>query len=290
MTLFSLWTEGSRALLAAGAPDAEQDARRLLLEAFGLELSRFLMNRMQPVAETEETRFCVQRYREMIEKRRRRIPLQQILGHQEFMGLDFLVNRHVLIPRQDTETLVELVLEEQKRTDVRVLDLCTGSGCIALSLAVLGRYEQVTAADLSEQALAVAKKNGERLAPGVRFLLGDLFEAVLPGERFHIITANPPYIPTRVIAGLEPEVREYEPMQALDGREDGLYYYRKLAAQAPGWLEPGGAFYLEIGYDQGEIVAGLLQENGFEQVRVVKDLAGKDRVVRGVWLQSRTCA
>lgn len=289
MTLFSLWTEGGRALCAAGVPDAEQDARRLLLEAFGIELSQFLMNWMQPVDETEETQCYVQRYREMIEKRRRRVPLQQILGHQEFMGLDFLVNRHVLIPRQDTETLVELVLQEQKQTDVRVLDLCTGSGCIALSLAVLGRYAQVAAADLSESALEVAKKNGARLAPNVRFLLGDLFDALLPGERFHIITANPPYIPTKVIAELEPEVREHEPMQALDGRGDGLYYYRKLAAQAPSWLEAGGAFYLEIGYDQGEDVAELLRENGFDSIRVVKDLAGKDRVVRGIWPHGRVC-
>ena len=286
MTLYDLLNEGSAALLQAGDTDGENDAKLLLFEAFHLDLVHFLMDRLRPLSESDaETQEKMQTYRGMIAKRASRIPLQQILGSQEFMGLEFYVNEHVLIPRQDTETLVELVLQEQQGREKKLLDLCTGSGCIAISLAVKGGYESVTATDLSEEALKVAERNAKTHQKKIIFRQGDLFSALPQTEAgtFDIITSNPPYIPTAVIATLEPEVREHEPMMALDGTEDGLRFYRQIAKEAGAWLKPGGAIYLEIGYDQGEAVSGLLREAGFDKVRVVKDLPGKDRVVCGVW-------
>lgn len=286
MTLFRLLTEGTRILEQSGNPDAKNDAQQLLLAAFHLDMVHFLLNRMQELPENEINQSCTELYHKMIEKRKKRFPLQQILGCQEFMGLNFFVNKHVLIPRQDTETLVELVLEEQKDPGKTVLDVCTGSGCIAISLAVKGGYRAVAATDISEEALKVAKRNAASLECGERmaFFQGDLFGA-LPEktERFDIITSNPPYIPTAVIRTLEPEVREHEPMLALDGTEDGLHYYRRIAAEAGRHLNAGGSIYLEIGHDQGETVSTLMKEAGFFNVRVCKDLPGKDRVVCASW-------
>ncbi len=288
MTLFQLTAEGTRVLTQAGDLDAENDAKQLLFAAFGLDMVHFLLNRMQELEDDEHSRSCTERYRQMIEKRGQRIPLQQILGSQEFMGLNFYVNEHVLIPRQDTETLVELVLEEQQGPENRLLDLCTGSGCIAVSLAVKGGYRSVTATDVSEEALKVARRNWEHLRSvcaedqNLEFFQGDLFGALNPeAGRYDVITANPPYIPTEVIRGLEPEVREHEPMLALDGTEDGLFFYRRIAAEAGSWLRDGGSLYLEIGHDQGEAVSGLLKGAGFVDVSVIKDLPGHDRVVCG---------
>ena len=286
MTLYDLLTEGSAALLQAGDTDGENDAKLLLFEAFHLDLVHFLMDRLRPLSEQDaKVQEQIRTYREMIEKRASRIPLQQILGSQEFMGLEFYVNEHVLIPRQDTETLVELVLQEQQGREKKLLDLCTGSGCIAISLAVKGGYESVTATDLSEEALKVAERNAKTHQKKIIFRQGDLFFALPRTEAgtFDIITSNPPYIPTAVIATLEPEVREHEPMMALDGTGDGLKFYRRIAKEAGAWLKPGGAVYLEIGYDQGKAVSELLSEAGFDKVRVVKDLPGKDRVVCGIW-------
>lgn len=328
MTLYDLLNEGSSMLQQAGDTDAENDAKLLLLNAFDLNLVHFLMDRLRPLSETDvAVQEQIQNYRAMVAKRASRVPLQQILGSQEFMGLDFFVNEHVLIPRQDTETLVELVLEEQQgkqqeqqpekqqeqqpeeqqkkqreqqseeqqkkqrgqkpEKSRKLLDLCTGSGCIAISLAVKGGFESVTATDLSEEALKVAERNARTHQVPIRFFQGDLFSALPQSEvkTFDIITSNPPYIPTAVIATLEPEVREHEPMMALDGTEDGLKFYRQIAKEAGGWLKSGGAIYLEIGYDQGEAVSGLLKDAGFTNVRVVKDLPGKDRVVCGCWEQ-----
>ena len=286
MTLYDLLNEGSAALLQAGDTDGENDAKLLLFEAFHLDLVHFLMDRLRPLSEQDEqVQEQIRTYRSMITKRASRIPLQQILGSQEFMGLEFYVNEHVLIPRQDTETLVELVLQEQQGREKKLLDLCTGSGCIAISLAVKGGYESVTATDLSEEALKVAERNAKAHQKEIIFRQGDLFTALPQSEAgtFDIITSNPPYIPTAVIATLEPEVRDHEPMMALDGTEDGLKFYRQIAKKAGTWLKPGGVIYLEIGYDQGEAVSGLLREAGFDKVRVVKDLPGKDRVVCGIW-------
>lgn len=271
---------GEKVLNMADVADAKIDAWLLLEMVCKIDRSFYYLHMEDEVAEEQ-----LSEYEIALRKRAEHVPLQYIVGEAEFMGLKFKVNSNVLIPRQDTETLVEQVLQEQKDPDIRLLDLCTGSGCIAISLAVKGGYESVTATDLSEEALKVAERNAKTHQKKIIFRQGDLFSALPRTEAgtFDIITSNPPYIPTAVIATLEPEVREHEPMMALDGTEDGLRFYRQIAKEARTWLKPGGAIYLEIGYDQGESVSGFLRDAGFDRVRVVKDLPGKDRVVCGVW-------
>lgn len=290
MTLRQLLEEGREELEKAGVADWALDARYLLMAAFDLDLASLLVKQERQILPGGETEEKIHRYRQMIDRRAERAPLQQILGEQEFMGFPFQVNEHVLTPRQDTETLVELVLRERPDPSQSVLDLCTGSGCIALSLARLGGYRRVWASDLSEEALKVAEENAKGLLKDpaeskaeFRLLKSDLFEGIPKEERFDILTSNPPYIPTEVIEGLEPEVRDHEPRMALDGDEDGLKFYRILAAEAGGFLNPGGVIYLEIGWDQGAKVEELLRQAGFQEIRTVKDLAGKDRVVRAGW-------
>ena len=290
MTLRQLLEEGREELKKAGVADWALDARYLLMAAFDLDLASLLVKQERQILPGGESEEKIHRYRQMIGRRAERIPLQQILGEQEFMGFPFQVNEHVLTPRQDTETLVELVLRERPDPSQSVLDLCTGSGCIALSLARLGGYRRVWASDLSEEALKVAEQNAKGLLEELeenkaefRLLKSDLFEGIPKEERFDILTSNPPYIPTEVIEGLEPEVRDHEPRMALDGDEDGLKFYRILAGEAGGFLNPGGVIYLEIGWDQGAKVEELLRQAGFQEIRTVKDLAGKDRVVRAGW-------
>ena len=276
MTYFELWKWGEKRLADAGVADASLDARYLLLEAFEMDMARFLLKEQEQVPATEGR---TREYSDAIQARAARVPLQYLTGKQDFMGLTFHVDERVLIPRQDTETLVELVLKENTDKKARILDLCTGSGCIAVSLAVLGGYRKVDAVDISKDALAAAEENGTRLGGKVRFLKSDLFSALDPEKKYDIITSNPPYIPTEVLNGLEPEVKDYEPRMALDGSEDGLAFYRRIAVAAPAFLRAGGRIYLEIGYDQGAAVEELLWNNGFARTRVVKDAAGRDRVV-----------
>lgn len=276
MTYFELWKWGEKRLADAGVADASLDARYLLLEAFEMDMAHFLLKEQEQVPATEGR---TREYSDAIQARAARVPLQYLTGKQDFMGLTFHVDKRVLIPRQDTETLVELVLKENTDKKARILDLCTGSGCIAVSLAVLGGYRKVDAVDISEDALAAAEENGTRLGGKVRFLKSDLFSALDPEKKYDIITSNPPYIPTEVLNGLEPEVKDYEPRMALDGSEDGLAFYRRIAVAAPAFLRAGGRIYLEIGYDQGAAVEELLRNNGFARTRVVKDAAGRDRVV-----------
>ena len=276
MTYFELWKWGEKRLADAGIADASLDARYLLLEAFEMDMAHFLLKEQEQVPDTEGR---TREYSDAIQARAARVPLQYLTGKQDFMGLTFHVDERVLIPRQDTETLVELVLKENTDKKARILDLCTGSGCIAVSLAVLGGYRKVDAVDISEDALAAAEENGTRLGGRVRFLKSDLFSALDPEKKYDVIASNPPYIPTEVLNGLEPEVKDYEPRMALDGSEDGLAFYRRIAVAAPAFLRAGGRIYLEIGYDQGAAVEELLRNNGFARTRVVKDAAGRDRVV-----------
>lgn len=286
-TLQQLLDEGREILEGKGNQEAELDARYLLLDAFQLDLAHFLMDRNRALPDEESVRQKTERYFSMVEMRAGRVPLQQILGVQDFMGLTFQVNAHVLIPRQDTETLVETVLQEQKGTGKSLLDLCTGSGCIAVSLAVLGDFSRIAATDLSREALKVAKKNGERLLDKknrglLSFFQGDLFEALPEDtEPFDVLVSNPPYIPSQVIETLEPEVRDFEPRMALDGSLDGLAFYRRIIGGCRQFLNPGGAVYLEIGYDQGDALKEIFAENGFINVRILKDAPGKDRVAAG---------
>ena len=281
MTLYDLLNEGSSMLQQACDTDAENDAKLLLLTAFDLNLVHFLMDRLRPLSETDEAvQEQIQNYHAMVAKRASRVPLQQILGSQEFMGLDFFVNEHVLIPRQDTETLVEEALKKI-RPGMQILDMCTGSGCILISLEHYRKGIRAVGADISDEALQVAKRNAESLNADVTFLKSDLFEQV--AERYDLIVSNPPYIRTKAIEELEEEVRLHDPMIALDGKEDGLYFYRKITEKSREHLKQGGCLLFEIGYDQGEDVAKMMEKAGFTEVTVKKDLAGLDRVVSGMY-------
>ena len=273
MTLREAWNFGKKRLTAAEVPDADLDAWYLLEWCTGVSRSHYLAYPDEIISHDQE-----EQYRASLVKRERRIPLQQITGEQEFMGLSFYVNEHVLIPRQDTEILVEETARFLK-DGMQLLDLCTGSGCILLSLLHLKPGVEGTGVDLSPEALKVAEKNRERLGAKAALIQSDLFDKI--EGAFDVIVSNPPYIKRAEIETLMDEVRLHEPYMALDGHEDGLYFYRKIAEEAPKYLRAGGGLFLEIGCDQGACVAELLRQQGFADVKVVKDLAGLDRVVEG---------
>lgn len=253
-----------------GITDADLDAWYLLAHVFGLKRTDFLLHGTEAAPE-EESRAYV----ELVKERAKHIPLQHLTGTQEFMGLEFLVSEDVLIPRQDTELLVEEVLKVC--TDKTVLDMCTGSGCIIISLAKLGRPRTVTGADISEKALAIAAKNAGKLDVNVNFVQSNLFEQI--EESYDIIVSNPPYIPTQEITTLMPEVRDHEPFLALNGSGDGLEFYRRIAASSKQYLQGGGLLFFEIGHNQGKDVKQILSNEGFTDVIIKKDLSGNDRVV-----------
>lgn len=218
-----------------------------------------------------------QKYSDMVEKRAAHIPLQHITGHQQFMDFDFIVNKNVLIPRPETELLVEQVVGFVKDCPAKVLDMCTGSGCIAISVDKMCHKAEVTAVDISEKALKVAEENNLKNQSKVTFVKSDLFENIK--EKYDVIISNPPYIPTGDIDTLMEEVRDHEPHLALDGSNDGLKFYRKICKQSADYLKEKGKIFLEIGYNQGETVLNLLKENGFINIKVLKDLSGNDRMV-----------
>ncbi len=264
---------GVRRLLEAHVPDAEIDASLLLRFAAGLSRTDLLFDGGLELPEEE-----LAIYEKLVSRRAEHIPLQYLTGTQAFMGMEFRVTEDVLIPRQDTERLTEEVL--RCCGGKRVLDVCTGSGCIIISLAKLGDVREAEGCDLSEQALAVARANAAALDADVNFFSSDLLSGAR--GRYDIIVSNPPYIPSSEIAALMPEVRIHEPRMALDGGEDGLCFYRRLIGQAGEFLVPGGRLFLEIGCTQAEAVSKLLLAGGFREIRVVKDYAGLDRVVAGV--------
>ncbi len=273
------YQKGSAALAAAGVEEAALDARLLLEHVCGTNRNYLLVHGDNEVTAEQE-----KSYFQGIEKRAQRIPLQYITGVQNFMGLDFTVNSHVLIPRQDTEILVEEVLR-QMWDGVRILDMCTGSGCILISLLHYSNWCEGVGADISEKALEVASGNAAQLLNSEKrysFVRSNLYENV-EGE-FDIIVSNPPYIRTDVIGTLMPEVKEHEPRQALDGFEDGLHFYRRIVEESNAYLKHGGMLYFEIGHDQGQEVSDLMKQAGFADVQVVKDYAGHDRVVYGRWV------
>ena len=295
---------GKKLLVEAGIEEEEAalEVRLLLQESFSLNTADYLLRKQEPLCKAdrekveaagiEQTEILgkLHSFFENFEKRRRRIPLAQILGRQSFYGLDFFVNEDVLIPRADTECLVDLVLEDYAdlakqvgSSSLNILDLCTGSGCIGISVAKHLPYQELLLVDLSEKALAVAKKNAEKhLGENVTLLQSDLLTGV-QGKKFSLLLSNPPYIVSRVIPGLDREVSEYEPKMALDGGEDGLVFYRRIAKEAKAVLLPGARLYLEIGYDQGESVKDIFQKEGYEAVEVFPDLSGNPRVLRGIF-------
>ncbi|MCM1027257.1 MAG: peptide chain release factor N(5)-glutamine methyltransferase [Roseburia sp.] len=337
MNYRALFEEGREALRTAGIGEADLDARLLLEHVCETDRNTLLVHGDREVSVLEEV--C---YRQLIWKRVAREPLQYLTGTQEFMGLEFLVDERVLIPRQDTEILVEEALRNL-HDGMRVLDLCTGSGCILISLLAYSNNCSGVGVDLSREALELARENAVKLlgaevltsdgqdesavrsAPGeqeesaetqvsgewvefaeaqvsgeqarfaetplsysqsvsgcgrsVTFLQSDLFEKA--EGKFDMIVSNPPYIRTKVLETLMPEVREHEPLLALDGGEDGLRFYRRILEGCPGSLKKGGMLFLEIGYDQGEDVADLMEKAGFLEVQIIKDYGGHDRVVCG---------
>ena len=280
MTYRECYAYGCEVLEQAQIADARLDARLLLEYVCHTTQHDLILNGRRILSDDEQAV-----YERLITKRAERIPLQHITGEQEFMGFSFKVNEHVLIPRQDTEILVEEVLNILK-PGMRILDMCTGSGCILLSLLALAKECEGIGADISTEALKVAKANLQGISEqcervlSAKFVESDLF-AQFEQERFDVIVSNPPYIASAVIDTLEPEVRLHEPIGALDGTEDGLYFYRKIVTDSKRFLKENGALLFEIGHDQGEAVAELMKAAGFTKVTVKKDYAGLDRVVYG---------
>ena len=273
MTFKEIYELGQKKLCMAEIEDANVDAWYLLEFVTGISRAMYFMKMMDQVNPEDE-----EKYFEYIELRKKHIPLQHITGVQEFMGFEFCVNEHVLVPRQDTEVLVETVLKEMK-PGADVLDMCVGSGCIIISLVKMGKDIKGTGADISEEALKVASKNCEKLEANVKLIHSDLFANV--EGTFDVIVSNPPYIRTAVIEELKEEEKFHDPFLALDGKEDGLYFYRKIVDESRNYLKNGGKLCFEIGHDQGEDVKNLMEEAGFSGVSVKKDLAGLDRVVYG---------
>ncbi len=275
MNYRKLYETGKDRLEKAGIQEAALDARLLLEEVCRTDRNTLLVHGDRAVTEEEETQFRI-----FIERRSTHEPLQQITGWQEFMGLRFSVTEDVLVPRQDTETLVEEVMR-YLRDGMEILDVCTGSGCILLSLLRYSNGCRGVGCDISEKALAVAGQNAKELGISAQFIQSDLFESI--EGRFEYIVSNPPYIRKDMIPTLMEEVRDHEPLIALDGGEDGLDFYRKITREATEHLYSGGMLFFEIGYDQGEAVKLLMEEEGYKEVTVSQDLAGFDRVVYGTF-------
>ncbi len=286
---------GQRQLEDAGVADAAIDAKELYCYMMGYDKVALMMH-WQDILQDNQ---C-EAYFDLIAKRAERTPLQHITGEQEFMGLPFKVSEAVLIPRQDTETMVEDAIElatkgtlrgsvyfdeKAMKSGAEILDLCCGSGAIGISIAKNLPKAKVSCSDVSEAALAMAKENASRNGCKIKFVQSDLFAAkafngALGKKKFDLIISNPPYIESAEIEELEPEVRDHEPRIALDGGEDGLEFYRKIAGEAPEHLKKGGVLMLEIGYNQKETVKEILGQTGaYEKIIGLTDLAGKDRIV-----------
>ncbi len=256
--------------------DAKLEAWILFSEVFQMNRAQYFLRMQQEASEAE-----VQKFYDMIGRRQKGEPVAYIIGNWEFMGLTFRVSPAVLIPRPDTETLVEAVMEwaECKQSTLDVLDLCTGSGCIAISLAYYLKGARVEASDISPEAIAVAEENAKLNSVSVSYWQGDLWGALPAGRQYDVITSNPPYIDWGQLKELDGDVIDYEPVLALDGGEDGLVFYRRLAERTCEFLKEGGRAFWEIGYDQGETAAVIAKTCGLRVIEVRKDLAGHDRVV-----------
>lgn len=281
LTLKQLYKVGTVKLAEEGIEEFSLDAWYLLEYVTGVSKAMYFAEPERAVSEEN-----ADRYIDCIRQRAAHIPLQHITGEQEFMGYPFCVNEHVLIPRQDTEILVEEAIQIM-RPKMKILDMCTGSGCIVLSILKMCKEKyymtdlQGIGADVSEEALKVARENSRRLEVPVTWIQSDLFAKIPEEEKYDVIVSNPPYIETAVIDTLQEEVRLHDPYIALDGKEDGLYFYRRIISEAGKYLKTQGKLMFEIGCDQAEAVEELMKNAGYEQITVKKDLAGLDRVVYG---------
>ncbi len=271
-TLREAERRGAEILAAEGREEAAQTARLLLWHLLNFNFTDYVLAREDLLSPLDAAR-----YEDLLTRRASGVPLQYLTREQNFCGLSLYVDERVLIPRQDTECLVEEVLRDGAGGDL--LDLCTGSGCIPLALLKHGNFSCALGADISVEALAVAEINRARTGLALSLRQSDLF-AEIP-ERFDVITANPPYIESAEIETLSVEVRDHEPRLALDGAADGLVFYRRLAAESGAHLKPGGRLYLEIGMSQGAAVASLLKAAAFSDIQIIRDLAGRDRIVKG---------
>ena len=270
-SLKGLLADGAKMLTQAGIDEAELDARYILEYITGLNSAQYFIHSEDIIEKNKAEEFF-----RLIERRSKRIPLSYVIGTRDFFGLTFKIDENVLIPEQETELLVEEVIKHSEGKSV--LDMCTGSGCIAISIALFGKPSKVAASDISEKALEVARENAKSLKAGeISFIQGDMFENVT--DKFDIIVSNPPYIETGEIDELMPEVRDYIPRLALDGDIDGLKFYRIISKEAVKKLNKNGRIFYEIGYNQSRAVASILLENGFTDVKIMKDYSGLDRIV-----------
>lgn len=265
---------GEKNLQQADIADAKTDSWLLLAMACKIDHTYYYMHIDEEMSEEQVREFEV-----LIRKRAERVPLQYITGEQEFMGLTFHVNSNVLIPRQDTETLVEEALKVIK-PGMKIMDMCTGSGCVLISILKNAHDVEGIGYDISKQAINVAKENAKFNEVPAVFERSDLFEDVVEND-FDVIVSNPPYIPTDVVATLMPEVSQFEPREAFDGKGDGLYFYSKILEQCKNYMKQDGYILFEIGCEQGDAVSTMMRLAGFSEVRVIKDLARNDRVVMG---------
>jgi release factor glutamine methyltransferase len=275
LTVKELIATGKKRLEDEGFSEADSDCFILADYLLGISRNDILIHPDALVSQDK-----IDCYAAAIDKRLTHVPVQYITGRQEFMGLTFLVDERVLIPRFDTEILVEEVLK-RGLSGVRILDICTGSGCILLSLLHYMHESSGVGLDISEDALAVARENAARLGIEAEFIKSDICDGLSEDQRFDVIVSNPPYIRSDVIPTLMEEVKDHEPVLALDGSTDGLVFYRRIAAKAQAFLQREGQLIVEIGFDQGEDVKNIFMTAGYKDVTVIKDLAGLDRVVSG---------
>ena len=275
MTYFEAYAELKEKLKNKGIEEAANDAELLLMHICKTGRNEKFMHPDRLLTKREEELF-----NEYSLRREKREPVSQILGRSSFMGFDIQVSKDVLTPRADTEILVEEVLKDHgSKEALNILDICTGTGYILLSLLKLLKSAKGTGADISGEALAVAEKNNKELDAGASFLRSDLFENIR--GTYDIIVSNPPYIKSDEIEKLMPEVREYEPHIALDGGTDGMAFYKRIIKAAPAFLNSGGYIYLETGYDEATEVSELLKTAEFKEIKTIKDYGGNDRVVKG---------
>ncbi len=271
-------SEGKKKLKNAGIAEYNIDANIFMMKATGMDKTKIITNTDYELSYEQIRNFC-----EMVELRLKKFPSQYIVGKCEFMGNEFFVNKNVLIPRPDTEILVETVIEYNKKYNFKnIIDMCTGSGCIAISLALEG-IKNIVASDINSNAIAMAKKNAKHnnILESIKFIESDLFDNICKDLKFDAIVSNPPYIETKEIYNLTDEVKK-EPFNALNGGEDGLYFYKKITSQAIDFIKPNGFIFYEIGYNQAKKVSNLLIENGFDDIKIINDYSGHNRVVLGI--------